>query len=227
MKDIFLLLFAIIIGCTSIPTNNKGNNQNSSDDFLSTSPKLNKAQPDTITQKYLFTDLSNKYNYIVEYFMNNSKDNQKYGCAILIINKNTNAKTDSIFLELSSDVKNLSLETRSYITGKDTSKKVEDNFFGKLVIVDINFDNNEDIAILSHIGSNTGGIYTFYTQGDNEKFKVDTFLSNKVGFFPYKINRIKKQILTYINPNTNQKIESTYQLNTTRGEWEMLKQRSF
>ena len=74
---------------------------------------------------------------------------------IYIIDKNTNNFVDSVsftslFLTYNSfqDCNNV----RSYISGKNETQIISDNNYGQLVIVDLNFDSKEDIAIIHDSG---------------------------------------------------------------------------
>lgn len=128
--------------------------------------------------------------------------------------------SDLLFKESFSNCNNI----RSYSTGKNKNVQSVDNDFGDLVIADFNFDGIEDFAIKKEEGGNAGPQYFFYLQDKKGNFILDRFLTDKVVFFPSKINSKKHSITTVVHANAYQVCETTYRLNET-GKWEKTGQR--
>jgi len=85
---------------------------------------------------------------------------------------------------------------RSYITGYNQNKSPDDEYFGDLIIADLNFDDKEDLAVVNDRGNYNGPAVDIYLQNSNNQFVLDTFLTNK-NWFPNEINKTKKT-LTYL-----------------------------
>lgn len=85
----------------------------------------------------------------------------------------------------------------SYATGYNVNPEPVDNYFGDIVVADLNFDGKEDIAVMSDGGGNSGPLYSYYMQAGGRKFLLDTFLTNRMQFFPTRIDRSRNRLITY------------------------------
>lgn len=218
MKYLPLVILAFVVACS-------GNHQT---DKSAAEPIIDSISKDSISiKKYLFADLSNRYNYQLVFYTKDIEGiTNEYYCIIKVSDKKTNALYDSLKQNISTLLlADTLINTRSYITGKDVNKEVQDNFFGRLVVADFNFDNREDFAVMNDVGASTGGIYTYYLQDANHKFKPDIFLSDTMSFFPDKIDPINKVLVNHVHANAYEMGESTYKLNAKTGRWKLIKHR--
>jgi hypothetical protein len=107
----------------------------------------------------------------------------------------------------------------SYSTGFNSKREIVDNYFGDIVVADLNFDGNDDLAIINDGGGNGGPAYFFYTQTNKKTFIQDNYLTDSVTYFPTKINKTKKQITTYVHAGACCVGEHIYNLNKTTNKW--------
>ena len=63
------------------------------------------------------------------------------------------------------------------------------------MIADLNFDGNEDIAVVVNVWSNKGYYYQYYLNTP-KGYQLDPFLTDSVQVFPSKIDTVLKQIET-------------------------------
>lgn len=85
---------------------------------------------------------------------------------------------------------------RSYSKSINTEEDIVDNDYGDLIISDFNFDSLEDMAIINDRGFYNGPRYSFLTQMSNQKFEIDTFLTNNLVFFPDEIDTKTKSLIS-------------------------------
>lgn len=88
---------------------------------------------------------------------------------------------------------------KSFTTGFNSSMQIVDNYFGDMVIADLNFDTLDDIAIIDDTGGNGGSEYLYYTQTQDKKFKLDKFLTDSMTYFPQKIDNKKHSLTTFVH----------------------------
>jgi hypothetical protein len=113
---------------------------------------------------------------------------------------------------------------RSYVTGNNQNADVEDNDFGDLIVADFNFDKKDDIALKENSGGNGGPTYIFYIQNDKRQFQVESFLSERMDFFPSRIDPKKRTLTTLVHANAYEMSETTYKLNADK-VWTKVKRR--
>jgi hypothetical protein len=173
----------------------------------------------TFSQTCMHFDLSNQFNIRTEF--KRIKDDS---CIVIIAikDKDSNITKESIkysssylFDKVFKDCKS----ARSYQTHVNDTFKVVDNDFGDLIVADFNFDGLDDIAMIKDSGGNGGPIYNFYTQGKNRRFYFDKFLSNKMEFFPMKINIDDKTLVTYVHAGVCGLSEMIYLYNSQTNSW--------
>ncbi len=87
----------------------------------------------------------------------------------------------------------------SYTTEFKTDREIVDNYFGDIVVADLNFDGLDDIAVVNDGGCSGGPLYSYYIQSTEKKFIKDRFLTDSVEFFPSKINSNGKTLTTYVH----------------------------
>ncbi len=141
---------------------------------------------------------------------------------IYIIDKNTNNFVDSVsftslFLTYNSfqDCNNV----RSYISGKNETQIISDNNYGQLVIVDLNFDSKEDIAIIHDSGGSSGPHYSYFIQDQKNTFHLDQFLTDSVDFFPEEIDVKKMTLTTRVSSGAKWLSEREFHFNSNLNKW--------
>jgi hypothetical protein len=107
----------------------------------------------------------------------------------------------------------------SYTTKFKADRAISDNFFGDIVVADLNFDGNDDIAVVNNGGGNGGPLYNFYIQTNDKRFVLDNFLTDSVMYFPTKIIKAKKRLITYVHAGACCVGENIYQYNKTKNTW--------
>lgn len=112
---------------------------------------------------------------------------------------------------------------KSYVTGKNQKAEVVDNDYGDLIITDFNFDGREDFALKKDSGGNGGAFYEYYTQNKFGRFKKDLFLTDKIGYFPGKIDAKNKTLVTYIHANVAGYNENVFKYYPITKKWKFLK----
>lgn len=162
------------------------------------------------------------FNKSIEYNLNS------YSISIIVKDKQNGKTLDSIYLlgeylwrtilENCNDVSSFSTSYQSIYSNST------DNFYGDIVVGDFNFDNRDDIAVVSYSGGNGGPLYYFYMQTENKKFKFDQFLSNTVSYIPRAIDVKNKRLITYEHANAYQETETEYQLNSKTNQWSIVRQ---
>lgn len=111
---------------------------------------------------------------------------------------------------------------RSQITGKNFKKRVLDDYFGELIIADLNFDGLEDFATPVDHGCSNGSHQAFYIQDTNGRFILNQFLTDSVILFPQEINIKKKTFTTITNAGAYGVCFITYLFDKTLQKWIMI-----
>src|ERR1700722_5654977 len=124
-------------------------------------------------QSITYSNLSYKYIYKITVLKSGDKDD--FRCELkLSVFKRDGKLLQTIDVDAGSlhddDAFKSSKNSRSYITGSGRNVPVEDFDFGDLIIADLNFDGNEDIAVKTGLSADAGPYYTFYTQGNDGRF---------------------------------------------------------
>lgn len=110
---------------------------------------------------------------------------------------------------------------RSQITGKNFKKRVVDDYFGELVIADLNFDGLEDFATPIDYGCDNGSHQAFYIQDENGSFTLNIYLTDSVIWFPQEINVKKKTFKTITNAGSFGVCYKTFLFDTTSQKWKL------
>lgn len=207
MRNIFILLSIIIIGCTSKPKQRETLVvKTTTYDSLST----------TISN---YTDLSNEFDVHVNfrrYVFN--KTNREDSCIadVHIQDKQSKANLDELSITsrfyLDDTFKNLE-NVRSYSTKTNADKQAGDNYYGDIIIADLNFDNKDDVIVINDAGGNGGTFYSYYLQNNNRKFILNSYLTDSMTYFPRKINSRNKTLTTYVHAGTCGLGEHIYKYN--------------
>ena len=113
----------------------------------------------------------------------------------------------------------------SYSTKFNSNMKVVDNYYGDIVVADLNFDGKEDIAVTNDSGGNGGTFYSYFTQADSNTFILDEFLTDSMSYFPTKINDGKRMRVTYAHAGVCGLGETVYQLDQKAKRWKRKRHR--
>ena len=170
--------------------------------------------PDTIVIKEeLLTNLSYTHNFKLTLYDIDEVNHWK----IMIYDKKMNV-VDSISIQ---DMYCLYPEfidnkfSASYITGINKNKlNTEDRYKCIFLVADFNFDSKDDFIIVWDMGAQAGNIYEYYIQQDNNKFVLDTFLTEQVSYFPTKTDAKNRQLTveSCAGGDVRKMIEDTYEL---------------
>ncbi len=179
------------------------------------------------SQTLIHTDLSS--NFTFETSIKRIKTKSAFDSCLVkikVINKSNDSVIQTIrfpstfLFEFSYSNKN---SCRSYSTGKNKNNDITDNDFGDIIIADFNFDGKDDFAVKTEEGGNGGPLYSFYIQSDKLKFKKDPYLTNRVVFFPSKLNSSNKTMTTIVHANAMGVNHNTYKLDTLTNKWKLIK----
>lgn len=179
-----------------------------------------------IGQTCMHKKLSEKYNYkTIRTRLKDSEGRDSSVVRLYIYRKDSNNLVQKIKVSpgyLFSDCYKSVTTTRSFITGFNEKKDVADFDYGDLIIVDLNFDGQEDIALKFDSGGNAGPTYNYYLWQNDSTFKFNKFLSNKMEFFPHKISVDRKILTTLVHANSTQFCESKFKLDVETGKWKRI-----
>ncbi|MDD2982602.1 MAG: hypothetical protein PHQ74_04365 [Crocinitomicaceae bacterium] len=113
------------------------------------------------------------------------------------------------------------LNAVSYTSSFNLDFEIQDNYFGDVIVCDLNFDGLEDLAVIRNSGGNGGSEYNFYIQSENNKFLLNEFLSDTMRFFPSKIDLKNKTITTFSHAGACCLNERVFQCKNNSVSWEM------
>jgi hypothetical protein len=165
-------------------------------------------------------DLSRKFTFLA------AADRSNVGPATVPVSIEVIRKADRKrvqMLSLRSGVADIFSEceaVRSYATGKHANEDVADNYWGDLIVADVNFDGREDLAVAED-SRNTGTTYGFYIQSSAGTFIRDRYLSD--GFFPYKIDRKNKTLTTSTAASTGGYTETVLKYDPRTKKWRVVR----
>lgn len=195
--------------------------------------KIEKFKNDTVIVTN-FTDLSYKFDYKLVDVFNNPLENSNYLYDLRIVkvfDKKTNKLIQKIYTDaefiyigyLEINKENEQEMSMSYITKKNIDRQIVDGYAGDFVVLDLNFDNKEDFAIIRDYGGAAGPNYQFFIQNDSSKFECEKFLTYEMEYFPDKIDTINYQIINYDYVNYVIGHEKHFQYDTLSKKWSLLK----
>lgn len=171
----------------------------------------------------LYENLSNEFNYQLEYarYFKGNKWADSIPVTITVLNKRDGEIVDSVNVELTYDFdfafRDCS-QSGSYITDYKTTYENEgDNWYGEFRVADFNFDSREDFAIISDEGGTGGTNFYYYVQDETRKFKLDSFLTFHMVYFPVSFQKDKKILVS--RSRGAYACENKYQYNLRKKEW--------
>lgn len=221
VKTFIILLTILFWGCSA------RQEQNNEDIFSETVE--NKM---SVTSKPLLTDsmfcdhneLSGQFDITVNFkrYTDTIEKQDSSFLTLYIKDKNSKSVIDSVniislsyysFMFTSCD------SVTSYSTKFKADREIADNYFGDIVVADLNFDGKDDIAVINDGGGNSGPLYGFYTQTSNKRFVIDRFLTDSVAHFPDRIQKSKRRLITLGRAGACCAGEHIYQLDKTTNQW--------
>lgn len=193
MRNVLILLTVITIGCSSKPKQREAMvvKTTTYDSFATTISN--------------HTNLSNEFDVYVNfrrYFFKSTNREDSCIAEVLLQDKQSKATLDAISITsrffLDDAFKKLE-NIRSYSTKTNADKQAVDNYYGDIIIADLNFDNKDDVIVINDAGGNGGTFYIYYLQNNNRKFILNSYLTDSMTYFPAKINSRNKTLTTYIH----------------------------
>jgi hypothetical protein len=169
-------------------------------------------------------NLSNQFDINVNFHRYTNTLEMYDSCVVklYLTEKETEAVTDTIsiishfyFDKIFEDCNNV----LSYTTKTNVAKEVVDNYYGDIVVADLNFDDKDDLAVINDSGGNSGTFYSYFIQGDNHKFALEQFLTDSMTYFPTKINKTEKTLITYVPAGVCGLGEHVYLLDQGNNQW--------
>jgi hypothetical protein len=160
-----------------------------------------------------------------------SKDQNNLGkveIVITIYDKGKVLKIQTIHLDSEFILKSESFKcknNKSY--SANTYLASDENDFGDLIIVDLNFDGKEDIAIKREEGGNGGPLYNFYIQSKNREFILDKYLSNEMSYFPDYLDSKEKTLHVNVRVDSLTKEGITYSYAEASKTWSVAKKMKY
>lgn len=176
------------------------------------------------TNKCNQTNLSKQFDLLTDFKRYSDTAEQHDSCLVMVFvkSKSTSEIIDSFSvtsLFYYSDMFTSCDSMTSYTTGYKSNRKVVDNYFGDIVVADLNFDGNDDIAVVTDCSSNGGPFYAYYIQTKENKFVQDRFLTDSMVFFPSKRNIKDKTLTTYVHAGACAIGEHIYKLDRRSNTW--------
>lgn len=176
------------------------------------------------TKKCQHFNLSEEFDIKVDFerYVNTKNYDDSCFVNLSVMDKETKKVMDKILISsrfyydvIFSDCKNV----LSYSTKINLGKEGADNYYGDIIVADLNFDNKDDIVVINDSGSNGGAFYSYYMQNPGKKFVLNKFLTDSVTFFPTKINSKNKTLATYVPGGVCGLGEDIYKLNPKSNTW--------
>jgi hypothetical protein len=112
---------------------------------------------------------------------------------------------------------------RSYMTNKNTKNGGHDDYFGELVVADLNFDGLEDFATYRGHGADNGAHYAYYFQNKKHRFEYNSYLTENMIWFPAKINDSLKTLTTIVPAGMFGVEYTTFKYNPASQKWKVIK----
>lgn len=176
----------------------------------------------------LFNDLSNEFVFVVEFDKNQKEFGDSCFVEISVLKQNNNetvSKLHHFGFYFFDDELFSGSNIKSYLTQKNCDEDIFDNDFGDLIVADFNFDSHEDFAIKRDEGGNGGPLYCFYLNSKNKSFEYDPFLSEKMGWFPVKIDSKAKTLTTEVHASASSYQETIFRFNSILNKWKIQSQK--
>lgn len=220
MRLTFYLLLFVFSSCISKSKTQEKDVQS----IISTKGKVDSDSVENTRCEY--DQLSDKFNFHVDFkrYLSTSLMFDSCYLQVKIVNKNSNDLVDSlhVFSDYYFDeVMQNCLTAVSYTNSFNLDFNIQDNYFGDIIVCDLNFDGLEDLAVIRNSGGNGGSEYNFYIQSESNKFYRNDFLSDTMRFFPSKINKKNQTITTLSHAGACCLSKRVFQSKNNSTGWEM------
>lgn len=146
---------------------------------------------------------------------------------LLLTDKTSHAPLDSLTvtsLFYYGDIFSHCDNTRSYTTHYNTGREVVDNYYGDIIVADLNFDQLDDIAVINDAGLTSGSLYTYFLQTPDKKFVCDRYLTDSIAYFPDVIDPVQRQLVTRTPAGVCCLDVHTYRLAPAGRQWTQVSQ---
>lgn len=187
--------------------------------------KTRESYDSTVSRHWSYSNLSSQFDIeenVLRYLNKNEEVHDSGIVTLVLLSKGSNVPLDTISVAstlLFSNYFEDSANVLSYATNVNTRKQIVDNYFGDLVVADLNFDKKDDIAIVSDMGGNGGPGYTYFLQNDKKQFLLNGYLTDSMSYFPQKINRTAQTLVTYVHAGACCVGEHVYALDQANKKW--------
>ncbi|MFN8394583.1 MAG: hypothetical protein U0176_07930 [Bacteroidia bacterium] len=112
--------------------------------------------------------------------------------------------------------------SRSFVTGKNQNKLIYDDYYGEIVVADLNFDGLEDFGTPVDCGADNGPHYAFYIQDRPFHFKFNRYLTDKVVWFPSEFNDSLKRFTTVVPCMVSLVGRTTFHFDSISNKWKKI-----
>lgn len=220
MRPLLLLLTILIYSCSSKQEPNNTTNLDSATLHINATANYILKSTTDCCQKHVSQQFDLSINCLR--FTDTIEKQDSVFLKIFLKDKTTKTSFDSIVVNPSPffDFLFMSCDSMtSFSTKFKADREIVDNYFGDIVVADLNFDGKDDIAIINDGGGNGGSEYIYYIQTSNKKFVLETFLTDSVSYFPTKIDNTHKRLTTYVHAGACCVGEHIYQYDKTKNLW--------
>ena len=220
MKQTIFILIILLCGCIRNQESKQSKNNNSIISNTETESKY-----DTLfTKEYEHFNLSREFDIKVNLKRCRNTIEQHDSCFVklFLTDKSTKKVIDSISISSHFYFEDVFMDrnnTLSYATKFNIDKEIVNNYYGDIIIADLNFDKKDDIAIINDSGGNGGTFYSYFLQDSKKKFNFNEFLTDSMTYFPTKINSKNNTLITYVHGGVCRLGEHIYQLNKRTNNW--------
>ena len=221
MRPTSIILILLLFGCTE----RHKSEQRKTVKSVPTVTKENSYPYDTVlTKEHQYKNLSHQFD--IKLFFKRFKNVDEFHDSCIVKLVLTYKRSESVFdtLEINSnsyssdffqDPKNV----LSYSTNINSDRQISDNYFGDIIVADLNFDNKDDIAIINDSGGNGGSFYSYFLQNSEKNFTLDSFLTDSMTYFPLKINNRNRTLVTFVHAGACCVGEHVYLFSKSNRKW--------
>lgn len=223
MKQMLLILCLFICGCSAKQNFDEKGNMKRLINPTDSKHTLNLIAATTCNQ----TNLSNQFDLLIKFKRYTDTLARQDSCTLHIIIKDKDSEKIRDNISLTSffyfdNIFSSCDRVTSYSTNCNTEHQIIDNYFGDIVVADLNFDNKDDIAVINDSGGNGGPLYSYFVQSKEGKFVLDAYLTDSVTYFPYKIDKTTNRLVTNVHAGACCVGVHIYHLDKKMNKWSQL-----
>ena len=234
IRSIFIIYILLLYGCSTkeeskqikknVPLTALDSSKQEKEPFSSSIIEEKKTYDTVLTHTCEHFNLSKQFDMEVIFrrFRNTIEKHDSCAVKLRVRDKQTKKIIDSIFVGSHFYFHNTFMECKnvlSYSTKINTSKQVADNYYGDLIIADLNFDHKDDIVVINDSGGNGGTFYSYFLQDDKKKFVLNNFLTDSMTYFPSEIKSKTHTLTTYVHAGVCGLGEHIYHLDKKTNSW--------